>query len=75
MKHFDDRTVAYLDVVLEDACRQLPHGGKHSFRKRVARKLLSAARRGNTTLSSLTGIARVAANEAIRRRPASRAEG
>lgn len=74
MKHFDDRTVANLDVVLEDACRQLPHGGKHSFRKRVARKLLSAARRGNTNLSGLTGIARLAVNEAMKRRPASGGE-
>jgi len=69
MKHFDDRTAANLDVVLEDACRQLPHGGDHSFRKRVARKLLSAARSGNTTLSNLTGIARMAVNEATKRRP------
>ena len=74
MKHFDDRTVANLDVVSEDACGQLPHGGKHSFRKRVARKLLSAARRGNTNLSGLTGIARLAVNGAMKRRPASGGE-
>jgi hypothetical protein len=70
MKHLDDRTAANLDVALEDACRSLPHGGDHSFRKRIAQKLLSAARRGNTTLGRLTAVARDAANVAINRRSA-----
>ena len=68
MKYLDDRTAANLDVVLEDACRALPQGGDHSFRKRVARKLLSAARHGQTTLASLSTVARTAATEAMKRR-------
>ena len=64
MKHLDDRTAANLDVVLEDACRSLPHGGDHTFRKRIAQKLLTAVRSGNTTIASLTGIARSAVTEA-----------
>jgi hypothetical protein len=60
MKHLDDRTAANLDVVLEDVCSSLPHGGDHVFRKKIAQKLLSAVRRGNTTLASLTGVARSA---------------
>jgi len=67
MKHLDDRTTANLDVVLEDACRALPHGGDHSFRKRIARRLLSAARHGNTTLSALTVVARDAVDNAMKR--------
>jgi hypothetical protein len=70
MKHLDDRTAANLDVALEDACRSLPHGGDHSFRKRIAQKLLSAARRGNTTLGRLTVVAREAANVSMNRRSA-----
>lgn len=60
MKQLDDRTAANLDVVLEDACRALPHGGDHPFRKRIALKLLAAARQGNTTLTDLAGVARSA---------------
>ena len=70
MKHLDDRTAANLDVVLEDACRALPHGGDHSFRKRIARKLLSAARHGQTTLASLSAVARTAATEVMKRKSA-----
>ena len=70
MKHLDARTAANLDVVLEDACRALPHGGDHSFRKRIARKLLSGAQHGQTTLESLSAIARTAATEAMKRRSA-----
>jgi hypothetical protein len=40
MNDLDDRTAANLNVVLEDACRVLPHGVDHSFRKKIARKLL-----------------------------------
>jgi hypothetical protein len=68
MKELDDRTAANLDVVLEDACRALPHGGDHPFRKRIARKLLSAARHGHTSLASLGAVARAAATQAIKTR-------
>ena len=68
MTQLDDRTTANLDVVLEDVCRTLPHGGDHPFRKRIARKLLSAARHGQTTLASLGEVARAAANDALKRR-------
>ena len=70
MKQLDDRTAANLDVVLECACRVLPHGGDHSFRKRIALKLLSAARHGQTTLADLSAVARTAAAEAMKRRSA-----
>jgi hypothetical protein len=72
MKHLDDRTAANLDVVLEDACRELPHGGDHPFRKKIALRLLGAARHGQTALTSLTAVARQAANDALRRKHASR---
>jgi hypothetical protein len=68
MKRLDDRTAAHLEVVLEDACRVLPHGGDHSFRKRIALKLLGAARHGDTTLDHLTSVARAAAIDAMKRR-------
>ena len=70
MKDLDDRTAANMDVVLEDACRTLPHGGDHSFRKKIAMKLLSAARLGQTTLASLSAVARTAATQAMKRRSA-----
>jgi hypothetical protein len=61
MKRLDDRTRAKLDVVLEDVCRTMPNGGDHAFRKRIAEKLIVAARKGNTTLTGLNKVAREAA--------------
>jgi hypothetical protein len=60
MKHFDERTRANLDAVLEEACSGLPHGGPHEYRKFVARKLVANARKGNTTLKGLSAVARKA---------------
>jgi hypothetical protein len=58
MKKLDERTMANLDVVLEEACRNLPHGGDHAFRKRIAQRLLSTARSGKATLGRLSAVAR-----------------
>ena len=45
MKELDHLTLVHLDMVLEDVCRSLPHGGDHMTRKKVAQKLLSRARK------------------------------
>ena len=60
MKKLDVRTMANLDVVLEDTCRVLPHGGDHETRRMIARKLLNSARKGNVTLGALTSVAQQA---------------
>ena len=60
MSRLDDRTKAKLDFALEEACRGLPYGGDHALRKKVAEKLLRAARKGNTTLDGLSVVARSA---------------
>ena len=67
MKALDDRTMANLDVALEEACRSLPHGGDHEIRREIAQKLLDYAVEGNKTLSGLTEVARVALAEAIKK--------
>jgi hypothetical protein len=67
MKALDDRTMAYLDVALEEACRSLPHGGDHEIRREIAQKLLDSAVQGNRMLSGLTEIARTALVEAIKK--------
>ena len=46
MTELDDRTKANLDVVLEEVCRPLPHGGDHELRKAIAEKLLASAMEG-----------------------------
>ena len=63
MQPLDDRTMTNLDFVLEEACRVLPHGGDHNFRRRVAEKLLASARSGNTTLGGLTVVAKAAVSD------------
>jgi hypothetical protein len=39
-----------LDLVLEDTCQELPHGGDHETRKIIAAQLLEAAQAGHVTL-------------------------
>ncbi|MEY9418052.1 hypothetical protein ABIF69_004494 [Bradyrhizobium japonicum] len=63
MTGLDDRTKANLDVVLEEVCRPLPHGGDHELRKAIAEKLLASAIEGNRTIGGLTEIARAALAE------------
>jgi hypothetical protein len=70
MKQLDERTKANLDVVLEEACRDLPHGGDHHFRKTIAQKLINSARKGNTTLGGLATVARNAVAEVTARKSA-----
>ncbi|HEX2365288.1 MAG TPA: hypothetical protein VHJ00_09710 [Bradyrhizobium sp.] len=72
MKALDHRTMVHLDVVLEDACRSLPHGGDHATRKKIAEKLLSSARKGNVTIDGLSTIAREALDQATKRSEAGR---
>jgi hypothetical protein len=33
---FDERTLANMDVVLDEICRELPNGGDHESRKFIA---------------------------------------
>jgi hypothetical protein len=63
MKQLSDRKMANLDVVLEETCRSLPHGGDHELRKKIARKLLESGEAGNETLAGLTNIAGLALAE------------
>jgi hypothetical protein len=67
MTQLDDRTMANLDVVLEEACRSLPHGGDHELRKAIAEKLLDGALKGNRTIGGLTEIARAALAETMKK--------
>ncbi len=54
----DRRVLAKIELVLEEACRELVDGGSHAERKSVAELLLKAPRRGQTTLGELGIIAR-----------------
>ena len=44
------RTMANMEVVLEDVCRKLRNGGDHETGKYVAQRLTEAGERGETTL-------------------------
>ena len=68
MDEFDDRTRANMDVVLEEICREMPHGGDHESRKFIAERLMECAREGRTTLAELNGAARRALLELTNRR-------
>jgi hypothetical protein len=68
MAKLDERTRVNMEVALEETCRELPHGGDHALRKKVAQKLLQSARKGNTTLSGLSAVARTALTEATRQK-------
>jgi hypothetical protein len=70
MTKSDERTSANMDVVLEEACRDLPNGGDHESRKYVAKKLLQSVKKGNVTLEGLRSVASRALSELSRRKSA-----
>jgi hypothetical protein len=70
MASLDERTKANLDVVLDEVWRELPHGGDHDVRKKIAQKLINAARKGNATLSGLSAVARTALADATKKKSA-----
>jgi len=70
MGQIDERTTANMDVVLEEVCRGLPHGGDHQRRKHIAQKLLQSVKKGNITLEGLRNVASRALSELSERRSA-----
>jgi hypothetical protein len=69
MARLDDRTIANMDIVLEETCSVFPHGGDHERRRYIAHKLKLSARRGNTTLGGLRAVAHTALKEVTRDAP------
>jgi hypothetical protein len=57
MTKIDERTAANMDLVLEQICQDLPHGGNHESRKHIAQRLMQSAKRGNITLEGLRAVA------------------
>jgi len=45
MTKIDERTAANMDVVLEQVCRGLPHGGDHESREHIAQRLMQSAKK------------------------------
>jgi hypothetical protein len=70
MTKIAERTIANMDVVLEEVCRHLPHGGDHESRKYVAKKLMQSAKKGNVTLEGLKPVASRALSDLSMRRSA-----
>jgi hypothetical protein len=70
MTKIDERIAANMDVVLEEVCRGLPHGGDHERRKQIAQKLLQSAKKGNVTLVGLRNAASRALSELSERKSA-----
>lgn len=70
MTKTEERTTAKMDVVLEEVCRSMPHGGDHESRKYVAKKLMQSAKKGNVTLEGLRPVASRAFSELSRRKSA-----
>jgi hypothetical protein len=55
-----ERLNLYMERVLEQSCRSLPHGGEHVLRAFVAYRLREASFAGKTTLGELGIVARKA---------------
>lgn len=70
MTRINERTAANMEVILEETCQGLRHGGDHESRKRIARKLMQAAKKGNVTLDGLRAVARNALHEVTVRQSA-----
>jgi hypothetical protein len=70
MDEFDDRTRANMDVVLEEICREMTHGGDHESRRFIAKRLIECAREGRASLTELNSVARRALLELTNRKSA-----
>jgi hypothetical protein len=70
MDEFDDRTRTNMDVVLEEICREMAHGGDHESRKFIAERLIESAREGRISLTELNSVARRALLELVNRKSA-----
>lgn len=68
MDEFDDRTRANMDVVLEEICREMQHGGDHDSRRFIAERLIECVREGRTALTELNSVARRALLELVNRK-------
>lgn len=67
MIKFDRRTTANMNTALENACRSLPNGGgDHATRKYVAKRLIEAAGKGDTSPGALEDVARQALHDLSR---------
>jgi hypothetical protein len=44
MTKINERTAANMDVVLDEVCSGLPHGGDHESRKHIAQRLMQSAK-------------------------------
>jgi len=70
MTKIDERTAANMDVVQEEVCSALPHGGDHESRKHIAQRLMQSAKKGNVTLEGLRTVANRALSELSNRKSA-----
>jgi len=57
MTKMDERTTANMDVVREETCRGLPHGGDHESQKYIAKKLMQSAKKKSKSSGLLRSIA------------------
>jgi hypothetical protein len=61
---FDSRTLANMEVALEQACKLLPGGAEqHQYRRFIASRIVACAERGERTLGGLTEAGGRAAND------------
>ncbi len=65
-----ERTIANMEVVLEEVCQGLEHGGDHEIRKHIAQKLRQAAKKGNANLDGLRTVANRALADVSQRKSA-----
>jgi hypothetical protein len=57
---FDARARANMEVALDRVCSRQPGGEDHEVRKRVAEHILRCAKKGQTTLATLTAAGEAA---------------
>jgi hypothetical protein len=61
---FDPRTLANMEVALEQACNDLAlESEQHDARRHIASRIVECAESGDRTLGGLTEVGRAAANE------------
>ncbi len=71
MGEFNAHIRSHMEMVLEEVCNELPHGGDQETRKYVSERLIDAAQSGKTCRDDLLPIARRAVLELSQEDPRS----
>ncbi len=59
----DSKTMAVMELALDQVCQSIRHGEQHVVRKRIAEQIIQCARDGGSTLAEFAAAGQLASEE------------